>query len=265
MPATFANFSLAPGFQRIPPRVEQNIGHADDQPARAVASLQNGIQLLRQFRAHGRFVGLSLLRRSTGPAAPPGGIAPHQPALQKVHWQMRSGCSPSLRSPARLQLEHPSLGCVLWLHRTRPESWLLAHSRCQIPPGLLPPGLAPCRIRLAPPAAERYPLALAIVPAHPLNPDVRSPVARRPSSSRRWRAHLRRLHRFAGNCDQRVCGRHCLFDGIAIAVSINSTCTLIAVARVGFGSFGLGKSGARSVLRRIPMATSGSTRLESNL
>src|SRR5580704_17000174 len=49
-------------LQRKFPGVKQNIGHTDDQPARAVASLTNGIPLLRQFRAHGRFVGLRLLR-----------------------------------------------------------------------------------------------------------------------------------------------------------------------------------------------------------
>jgi hypothetical protein len=62
MPATFASFLARPRLQRVFSGVKQNVGHADDEPACAIASLENSIQLLGQSRAHGGFVGLRLLR-----------------------------------------------------------------------------------------------------------------------------------------------------------------------------------------------------------
>src|SRR5579872_1103847 len=49
--------------QGILSSVKKHIGHADDKTSCCITSLKNRVQLLRQARTHGRFIGLRLLSR----------------------------------------------------------------------------------------------------------------------------------------------------------------------------------------------------------
>ena len=62
MPATFASFSRAPGFNEYFPVSNRTSDMLTMRPRAAIASLKNRIQLLGQLRTHRRLVSLRLLR-----------------------------------------------------------------------------------------------------------------------------------------------------------------------------------------------------------